>query len=418
LTIATITHLPPTPLDLIMAVTSGIVSDPPPQLNNTPRRLRVLHIGDPIKYNPSTYDELSALFEVIRPSTKERQRPEFIRALKERRWGDFDAIMRPFWITGGEMGQWDEELIALLPPSVKVFASAGAGFDWADVRLLAGRGIVYCNSSPACAESVADFATAMVISTFRQLPWCTVAGASESPADWRACHEGANADSHTMSGRVLGIVGLGNIGQRIARRCGAGFGMKIHYHDVARKPNKVEQKAVLGMAEVVFHDTLESLVRASDCVVLCAPAANGAAAQRQAQSDGPPSPEVTMMAAEQFSWFRPGARFVNVARGSMVDEEALANALEEGRIAAATLDVHAHEPRVNERLRQMAAGLPSTPGPGGKARGHVMLSCHNGGGTHETHVGFEELSMRNVMAVLSGEVALTPVNLEFMGQER
>lgn len=100
----------------------------------------VLHIGDPIKYNPKTYALFSSTFDVVRPSTEERQRDEFKRALAEKRWGDFQAIFRPFWGTGGEMGQWDEELIDLLPESVQVFASAGAGFDWADTELLGARG--------------------------------------------------------------------------------------------------------------------------------------------------------------------------------------------------------------------------------------------------------------------------------------
>lgn len=103
---------------------------------------KVLHIGDPIKYNPTTYDAFSARFEVVRPSVQERGREEFARALRERRWGDFSAIYRPFWGTGGEMGNWDAELIALLPDSVRVFASAGAGFDWADVKLLGEKGEV------------------------------------------------------------------------------------------------------------------------------------------------------------------------------------------------------------------------------------------------------------------------------------
>lgn len=100
----------------------------------------VLHIGDPIKYNPTTYTAFSLTFEVVRPSTVERERGEFIRALKEKRWGDFSAIFRPFWGTGGEMGRWDAELINLLPDSVRVFASAGAGFDWADTKLLGEKG--------------------------------------------------------------------------------------------------------------------------------------------------------------------------------------------------------------------------------------------------------------------------------------
>jgi len=108
----------------------------------------VLHIGDPIKYNPATYVEFSKAFEVVRPEVAERERSVFIRALKERQWGDFVAIFRPFWGTGGEMGRWDAELIDLLPDSVRVFASAGAGFDWADTKLLGEKGELRCLWSP------------------------------------------------------------------------------------------------------------------------------------------------------------------------------------------------------------------------------------------------------------------------------
>jgi len=113
-----------------------------------PMRPIVLHIGDPIKYNPATYVEFSKAFEVVRPEVAERERSVFIRALKERQWGDFVAIFRPFWGTGGEMGRWDAELIDLLPDSVRIFASAGAGFDWADTKLLGEKGELRCLWSP------------------------------------------------------------------------------------------------------------------------------------------------------------------------------------------------------------------------------------------------------------------------------
>jgi hypothetical protein len=100
----------------------------------------VLHIGDPIVYNPEIYAKFSDQFTVIRPSLEERQRPAFLQALKDQKWGDFQAVFRPFWNTGGEMGRWDAEMIPLLPKSMKLFASAGAGFDWADVDLLANEG--------------------------------------------------------------------------------------------------------------------------------------------------------------------------------------------------------------------------------------------------------------------------------------
>lgn len=103
----------------------------------------VLHLGDPVQHNPEIYNRFLSEFNIIRPSDAERQRPQFMQALKEKKWGNFDAIFRPFWNTGGEMGRWDAELVPLLPPSVKIFASAGAGYDWADVDVLAANGRHY-----------------------------------------------------------------------------------------------------------------------------------------------------------------------------------------------------------------------------------------------------------------------------------
>ncbi|KAK2059087.1 D-isomer specific 2-hydroxyacid dehydrogenase [Colletotrichum caudatum] len=339
---------------------------------------RVLHIGDPIKYNPHAYAAFAARCDIIRPTTPERQRPAFAAALRDGKWGDFSAVFRPFWGTGGEMGDWDAELVSLLPASCRVFASAGAGFDWADTRLLGERGIVYCNSGLAAAEAVADFAVALVIATFRRLPWCMTA--ASDPAAFRDCHAGATAVSHNLRGHVLGLVGMGNIGQQIAQRLGLGFRMDVHYFDIVRKDAAVE-----AASGATFHETLESLLGAADCVVLCTPAGG------------------KVITAESLAWFKPGSRFVNVARGSLVDEDALADALESGRVGSAALDVHADEPRPHPRLLRLAGT-------------NVMLTCHNAGGTVETHKGFEKLSMENIMAVLGGGKPITPVNLHHLKQ--
>lgn len=74
----------------------------------SPGRYTILHIGDDIKYNPKIYKSFSETFSVIQPSSEERQRDAFIQALREKRWGDFHAVFRPFWNSGGEMGRWDE----------------------------------------------------------------------------------------------------------------------------------------------------------------------------------------------------------------------------------------------------------------------------------------------------------------------
>lgn len=101
----------------------------------------ILHIGDPIAYNTELYDRLDSQFHIINPSASDLKREAFLHHLKNKTWGDFVAIMRPFWNTGGEMKRWDKELIELLPESLKVYASAGAGYDWVDTKMLAEHGM-------------------------------------------------------------------------------------------------------------------------------------------------------------------------------------------------------------------------------------------------------------------------------------
>ncbi|KAG8667922.1 hypothetical protein FPOAC2_13126 [Fusarium poae] len=345
-----------------------------------PSKPRVLHIGDAVKYNPETFLRFSIQCEIVRPLTEERQRSEFIKALKDKRWGDFDAIFRPFWNTGGEMGKWDAELIDLLPENVKVFASAGAGFDWADTKLLGERGIIYCNSGLAAAEAVADFAMASIISTFRVLPWCISSAMSGDEEAFKINHRDATMQSRNLRNQALGLIGFGNIGQQIAARARHGFGMDIHYYDILPKP-----PSVVTPLRATHHETLESLLSVCDCAVLCTPAGDG-----------------TLINATTLPLFKRGSRFVNIARGSLVDEDALVAALRDGTLSSAAIDVHANEPKIHPELIELAK------------QGRILLTCHNAGGTVDTHKGFEELSMRNIMAVLSGGEAITPVNLQFL----
>ena len=98
----------------------------------------VLQCGDDIKWNHDLYKQFTDVFAIKRSHSMSR--PEFKQALQSNKFGDFSAIYRPFWNTGGEMGRWDDELISLLPKSCKIYASAGAGFDWVDTERLAQSG--------------------------------------------------------------------------------------------------------------------------------------------------------------------------------------------------------------------------------------------------------------------------------------
>lgn len=335
----------------------------------------ILHLGDPIEFNPDLYAQLEASYNIIHPSLEERQRDAWLQALRDRKWGDFQAVFRPFWNTGLEMGRWDAEIVPLLPDSLRVFASAGAGYDWADVDLLAERGILYCNGASASSEAVADMAIYHIISVFRNMQWSNMAARTGDPAQFLDAHRNQPVGAHNPAGHVLGVVGLGNIGYRIATKAYRCFDMKIIYNDLFAKTP--EQEATLGGARRVPE--LDDLLAEADCVVVATPGAGGK----------------KLLDAERISKMKKGARLVNIARGSLIDETALADALENGHLHAAGLDVHEDEPNVNPRLIRHR---------------NATLTAHNAGGAFETTSGFEALSMKNVLAVLSGQEALTPVN--------
>ncbi|KAK3697574.1 hypothetical protein LTR37_017405 [Vermiconidia calcicola] len=321
---------------------------------------------------------LSEDYDIIRPTLEERQRPAFIDALKTGRWGDFAAIMRPFFSSGGEMGRWNHELISLLPASAKVFASAGAGHDWVDVKVLADHGIVYCNGATASSEAVADMALWHILSVFRNITWSALAARSLNPDAFAEAHKYVSETAHNPRGHIVGIIGMGNIGFTIARKAYAAFGVRVYYHDLVRKSAEQEQAV-----EATYCHTLEGLVSIADCIVLATPFGGD-----------------KLITAEMLKSFKQGSRFVNVARGMLVDEEALADSLESGHLFAAGLDVHLEEPHVNARLGKMV---------------NVSVTCHNAGGAVETRIGFERLAIENVQRVLKGQDPLTPVNLHLMG---
>ncbi|KAH0334545.1 glyoxylate/hydroxypyruvate reductase, partial [Aureobasidium melanogenum] len=336
-------------------------------------RPTILWIGDAVKHNPAVFKRLESQFEIIRPEAELRQRPAFLEALRSKTWGEFDAILRPFWVTGGEMGRWDTELVPLLPKSCKIFASAGAGYDWADVDVLAEHGILYCNGAQASSEAVADMAIFHILSVFRNLTWSHLAARSGDAREWLDAHANATMTAHNPRDHILGIIGLGNIGFTVAQKAFAGFGMKIHYYDVARKPRQQEEAV-----NATFVDSLESLLGMSDCVLLATPFGGS-----------------KVIDAERLAMFKQGSRFVNIARGTLVDEDALVQALKNGNLFAAGLDVFENEPAIHAELLGMR---------------NVTLTCHNAGGAIETNYAFEKLAMENVEALLLTGKALTPVN--------
>jgi lactate dehydrogenase-like 2-hydroxyacid dehydrogenase len=263
----------------------------------------------------------------------------------------------------------------LLPKSVRIFASAGAGFDWVSIPPLSARNIIYCNSASACTESVADAALVLILSTFRAIPWSFLAARSCNENEFRDANQNVAAVTHNPNGRVLGIVGFGRIGRRVAEKMFRACEMQIVYYDVVRFGDAEKD------TQATYCSTLDELLGMSDCVVLATPFSGK-----------------TLFSTNEFAKFKPGARLVNVARGKLVDETALIAALDDGTISAAGLDVHADEPHVNPELA---------------TRRNVMVLSHTAGASVESHVGFERLGMENLLGWLEKgeEGVVSGVNL-------
>lgn len=297
-------------------------------------------------------------------------REEFKQALQTKKFGDFVAIYRPFWGTGGEMSPWNSELIDLLPSSCKIYTSAGAGFDWVDTAALAKKGVIYCNAGAACTESVADTAIWLILSIFRDFTWSALAARSCKPENFADAQRRA-ALTRNPRGHSLGIIGLGKIGFSIAEKAHQSFGMNILYNDIRQLPANLESQV-----QAKFYPNLDDMLAVADCVLVATPFGGEA-----------------VINAEKLSKMKKGSRIINIARGKLIDEAALVDALKSGHLAAAGLDVHFNEPKIDPTLAAMD---------------NVEMLSHTAGASTDSHMGFETLGMENILSFfeVSGVILL------------
>ncbi|WP_326955303.1 2-hydroxyacid dehydrogenase [Amycolatopsis sp. NBC_01286] len=243
-------------------------------------------------------------------------------------------------------------------PDLKVVANVAVGYDNVDVPALAGRGVVVTNTPGVLTDATADLAFGLLLAVTRRLGEGERLLRSRTP--W-SFHLGFLLGSG-LQGKTLGIVGFGQIGRAMAKRAEA-FGMSIVYTGRSKQ------------GSVSFEELLER----SDVVSLHCPL----------------TPETRhLIDAAALRAMKPGAYLVNTTRGPVVDEAALADALEAGEIAGAALDVFEHEPDVEPRLL---------------GRDDVVLSPHLGSATVETRTAMAVLAARNVVEVLGGRAPLTEV---------
>ena len=247
-------------------------------------------------------------------------------------------------------------------PALRIVANFGVGYDNVDVAAAEARGVVVTNTPDVLDAEVADFTLGLLLATLRRIP---AADAYLRAGQWE---EAPFPLTLTLRERRVGIYGLGNIGKAIARRL-EGFDVAIGYHGRARQPS-------VGYD---YHPTLLDLARASDVLIVVVPGS--------AQTKG--SIDAAVLDA-----LGPQGVLINVARGSVVNEDDLVVALETGRIAAAGLDVFAHEPHVPAAL---------------VASANTVLLPHVGSASVATRNAMGKLMADNLKAWFATGRCLTPV---------
>lgn len=246
-------------------------------------------------------------------------------------------------------------------PSLQIVVINGVGYDGIDLAACRARGIRVTNTPDVLTEDVADTAAALVLMTSRRF---IAANRFLHAGGWPS---GPFPLSRALAGTTAGIVGLGRIGKATARRLEA-FGMIVAYH--GRQRQDVPQ---------VWHSTLASLAAASDFLIVCCPGGPGT---RHLVNDD-------ILAA-----LGPDGILINIARGSVVDETALARRLQAGQLRAVGLDVFENEPQVPDALL---------------AHPDAVLLPHVGSATLETRGAMAQLCLDNLEAHFHGRLPLTPV---------
>ncbi len=262
----------------------------------------------------------------------------------------------------------DDAFLDAAGPQLKVVANVAVGYNNLDVAACARRGVVCTNTPGVLTEATADIAMALVLAATRRLGEGERVIRSQQPWQWGMFYMlGAG-----IQGRQLGIVGMGDIGRALARRARA-FGMTIAYSN--RRPVAPDVEAELGAQFM----SMEELLATSDVVSL----------------NCPYSPATHhLIGAAQLQAMKRSAFLVNTARGPIVDEAALVDALRSGKIAGAGLDVFEHEPAVHPGLLECD---------------NAVLIPHLGSATQETRAAMARLAAHNAVNVLSGVAPPTPI---------
>jgi glyoxylate/hydroxypyruvate/2-ketogluconate reductase len=307
---------------------------------------------------PEVLDKLRTHFDVeTNDEPRDLPRDELI-ARAQGKQGLFVTTVEPI----------DATLVAACP-DLKAVCSMAVGYNNIDVPACAARGITVTNAPDVLTETTADFGFALMLAAARRV---TESEHFLRSGQWQRWSFDffCGAEVH---GSTLGILGMGRIGQAIARRGALGFGMKVIYHNRSRLAPELEAPLSARWVDKT------TLLGECDHLVIVVPYSK---ASHHA------------IGAAELALMKPGATLTNVARGGVVDDAALASALADERIAAAALDVFEGEPKVHPDLLKVP---------------NVVLTPHIASATHGTRLKMAMLAADNLIELLSGRPALTPV---------
>ncbi|MCX7266325.1 MAG: D-glycerate dehydrogenase [Betaproteobacteria bacterium] len=261
-------------------------------------------------------------------------------------------------------------------PRLKIAANMAVGFNNFDVPAMTSAGVVASNTPDVLTETTADFGFALIMATARRMTESEHFLRAGLWKQWRY-DMFAGAEVH---GSTLGILGMGRIGQAIAKRAAHGFGMEVIYHNRSRLDADKE-----AQCKARFVDK-QTLLQSADHLILVLPYSHASH---------------HCIGAAELAQMKPTATLINIARGGIVDDAALAQALLEKRIAGAGLDVYEGEPSVHPELLK----LPN-----------VVLTPHIASATVKTRLAMADLAADNIIAFFSRGHALTPLNTVAAGR--
>ncbi|KAB8068167.1 D-isomer specific 2-hydroxyacid dehydrogenase [Aspergillus leporis] len=324
---------------------------------------KVLLLGK-IVHAHKTWQSLSDVAELIEPTATNRT--EFIQECKD---GKFDGAVAAYRTFDSVVitGLIDEELVNALPSSLKYLAHCGAGYDQVDVHACSARtpSIRVSNVPTAVDDATADVNMFLIIGALRNFNTSMLA---LREGKWRG--QPAPALGHDPEGKVLGILGMGGIGRNLKKKAEA-FGMKVVYHNRRQLSEELS-----GGAEYL---TFDDLLAKSDVISLNLPL------NKYTRH---------IIGKPEFDKMKDGVVIVNTARGAVMDEAALVDALDSGKVYSAGLDVFEEEPKIHP-------GLVRNP--------NVMLVPHMGTWTVETQTAMEEWAIENVRLALEAGKLKSPV---------